>query len=121
MKHWIAWLTLGACLLLFGCQETARQSTPPRRVPDQTAGHTKGVDFCRDMDLFYNESFALSPQEDVRLFHARIAGCRLHRTRLNARSLCTALTTAISRRAASPEEPILLAEAETSPGTRAVP
>jgi len=121
MKHWIAWLTLGACLLLFGCQETAHQPAPATLVPNETAGHTAGVDFCRDMDLFYNESFALSPQEDMRLFHARIAGCRLHRTRLNARSLCAALTVAIRPAPWLDERPLLLAEAKTKPTTRAVP
>lgn len=122
MKHWIAWLTLGACLLLFGCQDATRNLAMGRRYrPAKMTHHPDAIDFCREMDLFYNEDFALSYEEDVQLLHAQITGFGLRRTRLDGPALCGALGTAIEPQVGPESRNILLAEAETESQPVAVP
>jgi len=115
MKHWLAWLILGTCVLLFGCQQAARDDTPSNLAPTDLPTRTADIDFCRDLDLFYNEGFALSYDEDLRLFRARIEGHRLARTRLQPEILCAALDTAIEPPDRFMAPAPLLADAEQTP------
>ncbi|MBN1817420.1 MAG: hypothetical protein JW828_08665 [Sedimentisphaerales bacterium] len=85
MKHLIIWFTLGACLLLFGCQG------PKQRANESRLDSKPAIDFCRDLDLFYNEDFVFSYEEDLRLFQSRIKGLGLKKTQLDGRILCQAI------------------------------
>ncbi|MBN1123464.1 MAG: hypothetical protein JXA82_00555 [Sedimentisphaerales bacterium] len=85
MKHLIIWFTLGACLLLFGCQES-------NHCVNQSLSESKpAIDFCHEMDLFYNEDLIFSYEEDFRLFQSRIKGLGLKKTQLSGHVLCKAI------------------------------
>ncbi len=85
MKPFITWFTLGACLLLFGCQESTQQST------DNILVAKPSMDYCNSMDMFYNDAFSFTWDEDFKLFQARIAGQQKRHMRIGAENLCMVL------------------------------
>ena len=88
MKHLITWLTLGIILLLFGCQDCQRQQA---QLDNDTLRSPPVINYCSDLDLFYNEGFVFDHEEDIRIFTAKIKGQRLAKTRLGGETLCRAL------------------------------
>lgn len=89
MKPLIIWLTLGACLLLFGCQDSNKQANL------QMSQIKPSTSYCNQVDAFYNEDFAFSCEEDLHLFQAKINGLthqnELAKTRLDGLEIFEAI------------------------------
>ncbi len=96
MRHLITWLTLGTILLLFGCQDCQRQQA---HLDNDTLRPPPVIDYCGDLDLFYNEGFAFDYEDDMKIFTAKIEVQRLAKTRLSGETLLHAL-----RLAAQPDD-----------------
>jgi hypothetical protein len=90
MKPLITWITIGACLLLFGCSEQQKTQANMQHLTV-----TPQVTYGTRVNALYNESFVFSPGEDLQLFQAKVNGYvierEMNRTRLDGQTIMRAI------------------------------